>query len=89
MANKAPYKNFFACPVKFGARQNRLFFRAEDLDQPFITHNEDLLEAIAPQLETELRQYLAGASLKEQAKRMLKRSLAGQRPRLEDVAVEL
>src|SRR5438270_153231 len=68
--NQQPYENFFGCPVKFGARQNRLFFPVEDLDQPFITHNEDLLEAIAPQLETELRQYLAGASLKEQAKRM-------------------
>jgi AraC-like DNA-binding protein len=87
--DQKPYQTFFDCPVKFGARQNRLFFRAEDLDQPFITHNEDLLEAIAPQLETELRQYLANASLKEQAKGILKRSLAGQRPRLEDVAVEL
>jgi AraC-like DNA-binding protein len=87
--NQQPYERFFACPVKFGARQNRLFFRVEDLDQPFITHNEDILEVIAPQLEAELRHYLANASLKEQAKAILKRSLAGQRPRLEDVAVEV
>ena len=88
-ANQQPYESFFACPVKFGARHNRLFFRVEDLDQLFITHNADLLEAIAPQLEAELRQYLASRSLKEQAKGILKRSLAGQRPRLEDVAMEL
>ena len=89
IANKQPYENFFACPVKFGARQNRLFFRVEDLAQPFITHNADLLEVIAPQLEAELTRYLANRSLKEQAKGILKRSLAGQRPRLEDVALEL
>jgi len=86
---KQRYEHFFDCPVEFGARQNRLFFRVEDLDQRFITHNPDLLEAIAPQLEAELKQRLADRSLREQAKGILKRSLAGQRPRLEDVAVEL
>jgi AraC-like DNA-binding protein len=89
IGNKQPYEKFFGCPVKFGARHNRLFFRIEDLDQPFITHNADLLEAIAPQLEAELKQYLNKSSLKEQTKSILKRSLARQRPRLEDVAVEL
>src|SRR5438270_1002232 len=71
------------------ARQNRLFFQVEDVDQPFITHNADLLELIAPQLEAQLKQYLTSKSLKEQAKGILKRSLAGQCPRLEDVAIEL
>src|SRR3954454_2116942 len=89
VANKTPYENFFACPVKFGARQNRLYFQVEDVDQPFITHNADLLELIAPQLEAQLKRYSTSKSLKEQAKGILKRSLAGQRPRLEDVAVEL
>jgi AraC-like DNA-binding protein len=79
----------FACPVRFGARHNRLFFRVEDIDQPFITYNPDLLEVIAPQLEAELKQHLTNKSLKEQAKGILKRSLAGQRPRLEEVAAEL
>jgi Arabinose-binding domain of AraC transcription regulator, N-term len=89
VTNKAPYEKFFACPVKFGARQNRLVFQVEDVDQPFITHNADLLELIAPQLEAQLKQYLTSKSLKEQTKGILKRSLAGQRPRLEDIAVEL
>ena len=51
--------------------------RVEDLDQPFVTLNPDLLEAIAPQLEAELKQHLTNRSLKEQAKGVLKRSLAG------------
>jgi AraC-like DNA-binding protein len=89
VADERPYERFFGCPVRLGARHNRLVFGTEDLDQPFITHNADLLEAIAPQLEAELKQHLSNRSLKEQAKAILKRSLAGQRPLLEDVAVEL
>ena len=89
VTNKAPYENFFACPVKFGERHNRLIFKVEDVNQPFITHNADLLELIAPQLEAQLKQHLTSKSLKEQAKGILKRSLAGQRPRLEDIAIEL
>ena len=88
-AHRRLYENYFGCPVKFGARRNKLFFRAEDIGQPFVTHNPELLELVAPQLEAELKQQLADRPLKEQAKGILKRLLAGQRPRLEDVAVEL
>lgn len=89
LINKQPYEEFFACPMKSGVKHNRLIFRVEDLDQPFVTHNPDLLEAIAPQLEAELKQRITNKSLKAQAKGVLKRSLAGQRPRLEEVAIEL
>lgn len=88
-AHRRLYENYFGCPVKFGARRNKLFFRAEDVSQPFVTHNPELLELIAPQLEAQLEQQLADRVLKEQAKGILKRLLAGQKPRLEDVAVEL
>ena len=88
-ANRRLYEQHFGCPVKFGARRNRLFLRAGDVHQPFVTHNAELLELVAPQLEAELKQQLAGGSLKEQAKGTLKRLLAGEKPRLEDVAVEL
>lgn len=88
-SNRRVYENHFGCPVKFGARQNMLLFRSEDLSQPFLTHNPDLLEMVAPQLEAELTEQLAHRSLQEQVKGILKKFLAGQRPRLEDVAVEL
>jgi len=88
-AHRRLYENYFGCPVKFGARRNKLFFRAEDINQPFVTHNPELLELVAPQLEAELKQQLADSPLREQAKGILKRLLAGQKPRLEDVAVEL
>ena len=83
------YENHFGCPVKFEARHNRLVFRSEDIAQPFLTHNPDLLELVAPQLEAELTQQLADKSLQEQVKGTLKKFLAGQRPKLEDVAREL
>ena len=88
-ANRRLYENHFACPVKFGARHNKLLFRSEDIAQPFLTHNPDLLELVAPQLDAELTQQLADKSLQEQVKGILKKFLAGQRPRLEDIAREL
>ena len=87
--NRRMYEDYFKSPVKFGARHNKLFFRQEDVSQPFVTHNPDLLELVSPQLEEELTRQLADKPLKEQAKGILKRSLAGQRPRLEDIALEL
>jgi AraC-like DNA-binding protein len=88
-ANRRLYENHFGCPVKYEARHNKLIFQSEDIAQPFLTHNPDLLEMVAPQLEAELMQQLADTSLKEQLKGILKKFLAGQRPRLEDVAREL
>jgi AraC-like DNA-binding protein len=88
-ANRRVYEDYFGCPVKFGVRHSKLLFRNEDITQPFVTHNPDLLELVAPQLEAELTQQLAAKCLKEQVKIILKKLLAGQRPRLEDVALEL
>ncbi len=88
-ANHQLYEKHFGSPVTFGAKQNKLFFRKEDLSQPFVTHNADLLELVAPQLEAELAQQLADKSIRERVKGTLKKVIAGQRPRLEDVAREL
>lgn len=88
-AHRRIYEKHFGCAVKFDARENRLVFRAEDIAQPFVTHNPDLLDLIAPQLEAELTRQTADQSLNEQVKGILKKYLAGQRPRLEDVAREL
>jgi AraC-like DNA-binding protein len=88
-SNRPLYESHFGCPVEFGASHNTLLFSKDDLAQPFLTHNPDLLEIVAPQLEAELKQQLAHKSLKEQVKGILKKFLAGQKPRLDDVAIEL
>ncbi len=88
-ANRRLYEKYFGCPVKFGARHNKIFFSIEDISRPFVTYNPDLLELVAPQLEAELMQQLADKSFREQLKGVLKRILTGQKPRLEDAAREM
>jgi len=87
--DRAMYETHLGCPVTFGARQNALVFRREDLDRPFLTHNADLLAMLAPQLEAELKQTLAAGSLRTQVRAVLKPLLAGRRPGIADVAREL
>jgi AraC-like DNA-binding protein len=65
-----------------------LVFDRADVDQPFLTHNAELLALVAPQLESELAKQLA-KSLAEQVKGIVKKLLAGQRPTVRDVAHEL
>lgn len=83
------YERHFECPVRFKAAKNVLVFSKPDMDGPFLTYNADLLSAVAPQLEAELKQQLAEKNLREQVKGILKRLLAGQRPGIQDVAREL
>ena len=79
----------FGCRVKFKAGRNALVFREADLDRPFVTHNEELLVAIGAQLENEIRSRNSSANVGDQVKRSLRRSLAGRRPTLQDIAREL
>jgi AraC-like DNA-binding protein len=79
----------FGCRVRFKAGRNALVFRSSDLDRPFVTHNEELLKAIGAQLETELQERNPRADVGEQVKHTLKRSLAGKRPTLPNIAREL
>jgi AraC-like DNA-binding protein len=66
-----------------------LVFNKSDIDAAFLTYNADLLAAVAPQLEAELKQQLAEKSFPEQVKGTVKRLLAGERPAIEHVAREL
>jgi len=88
-AHRRLYEKHFQCPVKFKAGMNVLVFSKADMDGPFLTYNADLLAAVAPQLEAELKQQVAEKSISEQVKGILKRLLAGQRPGIQDVAQEL
>jgi AraC-like DNA-binding protein len=83
------YEAHFHCLVKFKSNQNALVFSNADMELPFVTYNADLLAIVAPQLEEELAQQLAQKTFTEQAKGILKRLLAGQRPGIQDLAREL
>jgi AraC-like DNA-binding protein len=82
-------ESHFGCRARFKAGRNALVFRNSDLDQPFVTHNEELHKAIGAQLEAELKERNSSADLGDQVKHTLKRSLAGKRPTLPHVAREL
>lgn len=88
-SHRSIYEKHFLCPVKFRASRNVLVFNKADMDAAFLTYNADLLAAVAPQLEAELKQQLAEKSFREQVKGTLKRLLAGERPAIEHVAREL
>jgi AraC-like DNA-binding protein len=83
------YEAHFRCLVKFKARQNALIFSQADMELPFVTYNAELLAVVAPQLEAELAEQLGHKTFSEQAKAILKRLLAGQRPGIQDLAREL
>jgi AraC-like DNA-binding protein len=76
----------YGCRVHFRADRNALVFRNADLERPFITRNADLLAMLGPQLDRELRERREGAALSERVSDAVKRTLAGRRPSLQDVA---
>jgi len=79
----------FGCRVRFKAGRNALVFRSSDLERPFVTHNEELLTVIGTQLDSELEARNGCRNVDERVKDELRRSLAGKRPTLQDVAQEL
>jgi AraC-like DNA-binding protein len=87
--NRELLENHFHCPVRFAEGRDALVFRTADLDKPFVTHNDELLAAIGAHLETQLQGQEARVTLEEEVKRTLKRTLAGKRPSLEEVALSL
>ena len=54
-----------------------------------MTHNEELVTVIGAQLDSELKARNASVNVGQQVKDTLRRSLAGKRPTLRDVAQEL
>jgi AraC-like DNA-binding protein len=82
-------EEYFGCTVKYRATRDALIFRVADMGLPFATHNEELLEMLAPQFEQELKEERTNQTVLGQVKWVLKRMLAGSRPDLVMVAKEL
>jgi AraC-like DNA-binding protein len=82
-------ESHFGGRVRFNADRNALVFRSSDLDRPFVTHNEELLTVLGAHVESELKARNASMNVGEQVKQTLRRSMAGKRPTLQDVAHEL
>jgi AraC-like DNA-binding protein len=82
-------EEYFGCPVKYRATGDALVLRAADLHLLFVTHNEELLQMLAPQFEQELKERQTPQSVLKQVKWVLTRLLSGSRPDLPMVAKEL
>jgi AraC-like DNA-binding protein len=79
----------FDCPVVFGAARNAIIFRASDAGLPFVTRNAELLAMLAPQFDEELERHKGQETFPESVRSTIQRKLAGQRPKMRDIAREL
>jgi AraC-like DNA-binding protein len=79
----------FGCDVLFNRPLDRLFFDSKLLDEPFLTHNPDLLDLMVPGLEALLRSELIEPSWVSLTKEAIGRVMQGRRPGIEVVASEL
>ena len=80
---------YFGTPATCGAQRNALVLGSADLDLPFRMYNAELIEILAPQLDRQLAEHLAGATTAHRVKLILKRQLSGRRSTVESVANDL
>ncbi|AIQ55704.1 AraC family transcriptional regulator [Paenibacillus borealis] len=80
---------YFGCPVHTGSVRNRLTLRSRDLDIPFVTYNEELLDILTPALDRTLSEQHSTASIAGTVKWIIKRSLMGGHLDIHAVAKEL
>jgi AraC-like DNA-binding protein len=79
----------FGCDIIFDAPSDVLVFDAAHLDTPFISHNEDLLQAVLPRLDAGMATIARERSFPELVDSTLARGMRGQRPSVETLAREL
>lgn len=89
MGNVQALEEFFGCRIMVGAKHNRLTLHRSDLDLPFKSYNEELLEILTPALDRSLGEQKRTRTITEKVKWIVKRSLTGGRPDIQAVAKEL
>lgn len=82
-------EQYFGCTVTGGSRHDRIVLRREELDLPFATYNEELLELLTPALDRSLDQRRLAVSMAEKTKWIIKRGFTVGRPDIRFVAREL
>ncbi|MFD2333581.1 AraC family transcriptional regulator ligand-binding domain-containing protein [Cohnella sp. GCM10020058] len=80
---------FFGCPVQVGADVNRLMLRRSDLDLPFVSYNEELLDILTPALDRSLTELQSNQKVSGKVKRILARCLSQGRIDIKTVAQAL
>ncbi|MGG6310777.1 helix-turn-helix domain-containing protein [Paenibacillus macerans] len=80
---------YFGCRIRIGGKSNRLMLYRKDLDLPFASYNEELLEILTPALDRSLNEQQRSRSITETVKWIMKRGLTGGSPDIQAVAKEL
>lgn len=83
------FEQYFNCKIRYKADVDRLVFRRDDLSQPFVYYNQELLAMLLPELDRRLDQQAHAVSVAAQAKWVLRRRLTAGRPDIRSVATEL
>ncbi|WP_410768807.1 helix-turn-helix domain-containing protein [Fontibacillus sp. BL9] len=89
MGDVQALETYFGCKIEMGAKCNRLTLHRSDLDRPFVSYNEELLEILTPALDQSLDERQRTRSTTEKVKWIMKRSLTGGRPDIQNIAKEL
>jgi AraC-like DNA-binding protein len=79
----------FGCEIRFDAPADLLVLRVASLAVPFVTHNEDLLAVLLPELDGELAALAKTQSFAKVVDAALARSMQGQRPSVQTLAREM
>ena len=88
-AHQPMLRKHFGCDVRFDAPLDRMVFDAKALDEPFVTHNAELLEVIVPGLEAALNEGASRRSLADDVRTALSQRISGERPAVEKIATAL
>lgn len=89
MGDVESLEDYFGCRIQIGGNCNKLTLHRSDLESPFVSYNEELLEILTPVLDQSLDEQQRSNSITEMVKWILKRSLTGGRPDIQTVASEL
>lgn len=89
MGDVQALEGYFGCRVRMGADHNRLTLNRGDLDRPFASYNEELLEILTPALDRTMDERQSQLTVSAKVKRILSRSLTRGRIDIQTVAFEL
>lgn len=82
------FREFLGCEVQ-GGDVNALVFRSEDLEKPFVSHNENMWEFFEPELQKRLYEMERDESFAAKVRSALTELLPGGAGTVDDVAAKL
>jgi AraC-like DNA-binding protein len=88
-AGEAALRRHFGCDVHFDAALDLLVLDEGALAEPFVTHNEDLLEVMLPGLEAAVAEQEPTRTVADDVRMILGRRMHGERPTVEKIADEM